>query len=139
MKELSGKITIGRPQYGDGRELVSIRITDELSREKFLEIHMSPRDFGMALTDMSETACSLFVNGLENVGLKKIQEARTRICPLKTFSRQELEKWLIDNAHEEGWTVNPYLGSQTSQSTNENGERILRYFVYKYVDEGDCE
>lgn len=134
MKELEGKITISRPQFGDGRELITLRFTDELSRGRFLEVRMSPRDFAMAVTGLSEMPCSLLAESLETVGLKKITEDRVCVCPLRSYDRQALELWLIQNAKEEGWTINPYLGSQNSRTTNSDGQTVLRYSVYKYVE-----
>lgn len=134
MKELEGKITISRPQYGDGRELITLRVTDELSRGRFLEIQLSPGDFAMAVTGRSEMPCRLLVESLETVGLKKITENRACVCPLRCYDRQALEAWLIQNAKEEGWAINPYLGSQNSSTTNSDGQTVLRYSVYKYVE-----
>lgn len=134
MSMLDGKLTISRPQRSDGVEMITIKVTDKLSRTRFLEVQMSPRDFTMAVTGMSEMECKLLVAGLENVGLEKIRESRTILCPVQTYSRATLEQWLVDSAQEPGWIIDPYLGSQNSQGTNSAGEKILRYAVYKYIN-----
>lgn len=136
MKKLEGKITISRPQYGDGRELITLRFTDDLSRGRFLEVQVSPGDFAMAVTGASEMPCLLLVESLETVGLKKITENRSCVCPLRGYDKAELELWLIQNAKEEGWAINPYLGSKSSCTTSPDGETVLHYSVYKYVEQG---
>ncbi|UNY40209.1 hypothetical protein KLEP174_gp50 [Pseudomonas phage vB_PcuM_ KLEP17-4] len=132
-KELAGKITISRPTFGDGRELITIKITDKLSRKGFIEVHVSPHDFSMAVTGLSGVECAMFVDGLDIVGMKKVTEQRSCVCPLKNYARAELEAWLIENAKEDGWIVDPYLGSQGSRSASPCGGQVLRYSVYKYI------
>jgi hypothetical protein len=44
-----------------------------------------------------------------------------------------LEQWLQDNAQEEGWIIDHYLGSQSSID-HMDGKTFLNYSVHKYVE-----
>lgn len=127
--KINTKITITRSSSDE----IKLRVRDEASRLEFLEIRLTPHDFAMALTGLSEVKCeSAAVTGLENVGKTKITENRSVLCPLDTHSKEELADWLIQNAQEPGWILSPYLGSQRSVQY-EGDRRRLNYVVYKYV------
>lgn len=64
--------------------------------------------------------------------------SREVVYPFKGYNRHSMEKWLEENAKEEGWIVNSYLGSQTSV-TSHDGKTHLHYYVTKYVDAVDTK
>ncbi|WP_318826004.1 hypothetical protein [Providencia sp. PROV252] len=130
---MKGKLTISRPTYGDGRELISVVVRDGASRINFLEIEINYSDFTKAITGLSEVDCELTIRGLEQVGKKKITEARTALCPSRLVGKDAYENWLKENKQEEGWKLDAYLGSKGSVEYTENGV-ILNYQVIKFVD-----
>lgn len=132
-KPLKAKVTISRVSYHDCEKVV-ISIDDVSSGIQFAELELSLESFGQAVTGLSYRDADLTVRCLEHVGKLRITEKRIIECPLSTYSRYELESWLRENAQEEGWIVNNYLGSQTSISYKE-GKTFLNYSVTKYVDE----
>lgn len=133
IKPLQGALSISRPTYGDGRELIAIRFEDKASGAQFLEATVSPHDFALALTGLSRVDVDMTVRGLQVVGLKKIREARTAINPPQNYSKCFHEAWLQENCQEDGWILDCYLGSQSSISRS-GDETTLRYAVYRYVD-----
>ena len=82
-------------------------------------MEFAPHDFMMALTGLAATqALKTDVRGLDVVGKVKITERRSIEFPENSFeSRDKLEAWLMEHAAEDGWIVNPYLGSQGSRSS----------------------
>ena len=65
-----GKITISRPQFGDGRKAISITVKDVDSRVRFLDIELPLGEFAECLTGLSEVTCNIETRGLKNVGKK---------------------------------------------------------------------
>lgn len=130
--ELKAKVTISR----NSNDEVYIFIKDVASGSVFAEVCMSVENYGYLVTGLAAQEGELRVRDLEFVGKKKIIEQRQKVCPLDTYSRPILEEWLKNNAKEEGWTVNTYLGGQKS-ICEYNGSKLLHYSVYKYVDEGE--
>jgi hypothetical protein len=94
---------------------------------------MSPHDFATAVTGLSGIKVDAEVRGLDVVGKKKVVESRSALCPLNSYDKSTLQAWLLDNCQEEGWTIDPYLGSQSSLSYHTEGV-TLNYRVYKYVE-----
>ncbi|HAT1526563.1 TPA: hypothetical protein PC505_002452 [Morganella morganii] len=130
---MKGKITITRPSYGDGREVINIQVRDGMSRIKFLEVEIDLADFSKVLTGLSETDCKLSVKGLDKVGKVKVVQVRQAICPGGLRRKEELEQWLKENKQEEGWILDSYLGNKSSVEYAENGS-LLRYQVIKYIE-----
>jgi hypothetical protein len=137
MSKLEGSITITRPNYSDGTGLIRIAVKDALSLSRFIEVEIGLKEFAEALTGLSEVAVSFEVRNLDIVGLRRFRETRFIDCPLRVYDKAVLEQWLIENAAEEGWTIDPYLGSQGSVSYNEDGTRKLRYSVFCFLPEGE--
>ena len=133
------KVTITRTNH----DKIRIYLTDELSRVEFVQLEMDPAEFALALTGLAAQPSNCTVHGLEYVGKRKVREPRSIECPLPGYQgKDKLQQWLLDNAQEEGWTIDPYLGSQTSVSYHSGAEGgvTLRYSVYKYIDvEEDTE
>lgn len=125
---MKGKLSISR----GSDELVCIRIRDEASGIEFVNLKMSLETYANAITGVAEQEGLLFVRGLQFVGKKLVIEQRQIACPFKSYDRKILEKWLIDNAQEDGWIVDPYLGSQKSFYIDEE-KTVLNYSVKKYV------
>lgn len=132
--KIKASLSISRPQYGDGRKLISITIVDENSRIEFIDAEISYENFTQAITGLGHQEMEIEVRGLDRVGKKVVCEDRIIECPLKTHDRNVYRAWLDDNAQEEGWLLNSYLGSQNSISYKD-GKTILRYRVTKYVDQ----
>lgn len=128
--KLQGSVTI----YRSSRDAITIQLRDELSFIGFAEIELTPHDFCMALTGLAEVKGKLTCHGLGYVGKKRVTERRSIVCPLKSWAkREELSRWLEQNAQEEGWLLSTYLGSQSSVTTKD-GVTTLHYSVTKYVE-----
>lgn len=127
---LKAKVTVSR----SSDDLIRIRFRDEASGIQFAEARMTLEEFALAVTGLAEREAELEVTGLQYVGKRRVTEQRSIVCPLDAYNKDKLEEWLKENAQEEGWLLNSYLGSQGSVSTRD-GVTILRYSVTKYVDE----
>ena len=106
-------------------------MTDEESRVSFFEGKMSLEDFASCLTGMARVTIDGEVFNLENVGKTKITEERIIEAPKDIPYRKESE-WLAANYKEDGWTVNPYLGSQNSKFSD-GDKQFYKFSVYKFV------
>ena len=127
-------LSISRPQRSDGKRCINIEVMDEASRLRFLEIEIPLDQMMEALTGLSHCPCIGDVRDLQWVGMEKVTESRTVLCPLNSYKREELREWLEANCQEEGWMLITYLGSQGSVTKAPDGKgQILRYGVTKYV------
>lgn len=132
--KISASLTIGR----GSDDLIRIRIKDEASRVQFAMLSISPHDFAMAVTGLSEIKVDCECNGLDHVGKQKIIEPRTAVYKVSSIDKAFLSAWILENRQEKGWSINSYLGSQGSVTSTDGG-MLLRYAVYKYVDEQQKE
>lgn len=128
-KKIEVAVSIGR----NSRDEVHIRIEDRASSVEFVDVSMSYEEFAKALTGLSMVDATAEVRSLEVVGKTRIHETRKTLCPLDTYNKADLVDWLNKNCQEEGWTLQTYLGSQTSVKRTEAGTE-LNYSVIKYVD-----
>lgn len=128
--KMKANVTISR----GSDEMVRIRITDEASRVEFAVLSMTVEHYGYAITGLSGQMAELEVRGLEHVGKRRVTEPRRATCPLETYNKEELARWLQENCQEQGWVISTYLGSQNS-IVRRNGMTELNYIVTKYVDE----
>lgn len=126
---MKAKITISR----GSDDKVRIRIRDDASRVEFVEVALTMEAYGYVLTGLSEQDAELTVRNLQWVGKKRVNERREVVCPIASYDRDFLSAWLKENAKEDGWIVDTYLGSQNSFSRAEGGT-LLRYSVIKYED-----
>ena len=129
MTKLIGNISICRAS--DNR--VYIKIEDKNSHIQFVDASMSLEDFASAIIGMGMQKLDMEVRGLKNVGKVRVTEKRSIQCPLNTYDKNELKEWLVDNAQEQGWIINTYLGSQNSIS-RVNNITVLKYSVNKFVE-----
>lgn len=115
---------------------INIRIKDAASRQIIVEVFLKPKDFALAITGLYLTDQPAQTGDLSVIGKQRITENRSITCPLTTYDRDKLSQWLLENAQEPGWSVNSYLGSQSSVS-RQNGQTLLNYSVYRYVSVED--
>ena len=119
--------------------VIRITVKDRLSRKRFVEVEMTPEEFGLAVTGLSELPVTASVQGLDVVGKRKITEKRVTDCPLDYMrGTEEMRQWLLANRQEEGWMINTYLGSQGDVKSTPGGSQ-LRYTVFKYIDVSESE
>jgi hypothetical protein len=132
-KEIPVELTITR-RVGDS-EVVCVQVECPSSRNNFLTLEVPIADFTRALMGLSGVKSRATVRGLSVVGKHKVIENRIIECPLPPYTATpQLEKWLLENAQEDGWFVATYLGSRSSVVTV-NGKTMLHYRVFKYVKE----
>lgn len=127
MTTINASITISR----NSRDTIRIRVKDDASRIQFIDVKMTPHDFAMAITGLSEIEVQADVHGLEHVGKTRVTEPRTAVCPLNTYDKDALRQWLKDNCQEPGWMLDDYIDSQGSVTWGKDNATI-RYRVYRY-------
>jgi hypothetical protein len=132
---INAKITISR----NSNDIVRIAIKDTASLARFVEVEMTPHDFAMAITGLSEIPVTGTVRELHIVGQNKVSEPRTVVCPLTTYEKKEvLRAWVLEHCQEPGWSLSVRLDTQGSVTNNADGTKTLRYSVYRYErDNGD--
>lgn len=130
---MNGRLTITRESTGN----INIEVRDSLSRTAFVKLTLTPHDFAMCLTGLSETECVMETKHMDRVGKRKVTQPRTAHCRMDTHNRGALEEWLKEHCQEDGWNLDHYLGSSasiTSVPVTEGGGSILKYSVSKWVD-----
>lgn len=113
---------------------IMLRITDEASHERILEMAIEPADFARLITGLYLANQKAELGNLDRVGKEKVSERRSVLCPLNTYDRGVLEQWIRENVQEQGWTVDASLRSQHSIH-HENEGTLLNYHVFKFVDQ----
>ena len=134
-KKLKGAISIGRPSYGDGKELITIQVRDDLSRTRFADIEIGLADFVKALTGLAEVPIVMQVRGLDNVG--KIKETKSLVFQVHDADQAAAEK-LAAEFCDEGWLPSLYFNSQKSFTHDRvDGQAVIhaRTQQYRYVEE----
>lgn len=129
------RLSISKVSGGGGVDggYINLRLSDEASGIQFVDIEMSFKTFGEIVSGGSHTKVAAELRGLQYVGKQRVREDRSVLCPLKSgYPREPLEEWLTANCQEEGWIIDPYLGSQGSVTTQKDG-LLLRYNVHKFI------
>ena len=126
---MKATITISRTN----KETIELTIRDEASREELCRITMSPAQFGKAITGLYTTDIDMAVGNLDRIGKQKVTEPRSIILPFSTYDHGKIKSWLHENAKEDGWEINDYLGSQNSISFNKDDQLAVNYSVFKYI------
>lgn len=114
-------------------DFVYIAIQDNNSRSEFVEVKLSLEDYGKLITGLSSVEGEAEYRKLDCVGKIKVVEARSVVCPINTFDKAVLGRWLVENCQEDGWKLNTHLGSQKSVDSS-GGKTKLNYSVYKYTE-----
>lgn len=133
------EVRIGRVSSGsvdDG--YIALEITDPISGIQFLTVNIPFARFGSMVVNGPSSHCEAELRGLEYIGMKRVMERRQIIAPdvpSDVYPKSRFySKWLEENAQEEGWLVNTYLGSQGSIQTDyRTGVTTLHYGVTKFV------
>ena len=126
---MKAKVSIIR----DSNDKVNITFRDDASGVKFAKVSLTMEAFGLVITGLVEQEGDLEVRGLQWVGKQRITEQRAIECPLNTYDRNELSKWLCDNAQEDGWLLDTYLGSQKSVSRKGDKTLLLLDFALQPI------
>ena len=124
-----GRITVTR----NTRDIVTIRIKDDNSRQQITEVSMTLENFALLMTGLSEVECQHeTTEDVSNIGKTKVIESRSIPAPFLGYGKEKYGEWLENNGQEEGWEISSYLGSQRSIVFND-GNVTLNYNAYKYV------
>lgn len=129
-KTIVGEMCISR----DNQNSINIEMICSESNTKFAHVRLTAEQFGMMVTGAYQSEIRIEVKNLERVGKKKVIEARQMVHSEPHSNREAREQYLIDNAQEEGWILNPSLRSQQSVQYRGDAGTILCYSVYKYID-----
>ena len=112
-------------------DVVRIRLRDKASGIEFAVAEMSVEAFGHAITGLAEQPADIEVRGLQWVGMNRHSERRSIEYTGQRSDRKLMSEWLAENAKEDGWIVDTYLGSQGSV-VHLDGKTILNYRVTRY-------
>lgn len=113
---------------------IRIIVDDESSRNmRMIEIAITPEQFGLLVTGLSSQKCTTVLKNIEVAGKTKIVQKRSMTYTGENRSnRVYLEKFIVDNSQDDGWFINPSLGSQNSIEYNGDGSATLNYSTYRY-------
>lgn len=127
-QNINVSLTISR----NNQDEITIEIQDNASFARFLKVTLTPHDFAMAVTGLSHIKAPASVSQLAVVGMKKITEKRSVICPIDAHDKEQLRQWLLDTQQEVGWNIDGYLGSQDSVRYRQDSQCELHYRVFRY-------
>lgn len=142
-KVLDGTISISRPQFHDGRDAIVMTIVDSESRTQFISLEIAPGDLMLAMTGAHAMPMQFSVSNLSQVGFRRevkpfqfviSRDSHSSIMKsdieemLKTPSKV-LTKELID----EGWIVNPHIGSQGSVQYSTDSI-LVNISIHRFVE-----
>lgn len=105
--EMNGRLSISR----DSKDVIRIRVRDNVSRREFVELSLTPEQFAMVMTGLTETPCKMEVKNLDKVGLKKESFSEVVHVPdgvegLGNYCHEALENYLLNTYNtEEGWSM----------------------------------
>lgn len=129
-KTIAGEMCISR----DNHNSINIEMVCSESNTKFVHVRLTAEQFGMMVTGAYQSGIKIVVQDLDRVGKQKVIEHRQMVHPESYSNREAREQFLIDNAQEEGWILNPSLRSQQSVQYRGDAGTILCYTVHKYID-----
>lgn len=138
MTKLPAKLSISRVQTSKGDSYMRVSIIDANSGIEFTSVEVSLLQFMEALTGLCEVPCTHRTRNTDYLGKYYVSEPRTITAPHLGYNKEVYEEWLLNNAQEEGWIIDSYLGSQRSIKYKD-GNAVLNYRVFKYVDKIDSK
>lgn len=138
MAKLPAKLSISKVQTNRDDPHICISITDANSGITFSAVEVSLIEFADAITGLARVSCTHETRNTEYLGKYYVSEPRTITVPHLGYNKEAYKEWLLNNAQEEGWIIDSYLGSQGSV-TYKDGNAVLNYHVFKYVDKIDSK
>lgn len=128
---LEGKLSISRTRSNrDDESCISITVTDELSRTRFLKIEISPEEFANAITNLGERPC-MFELSAGLVG--KRREHKTVVVPLKDPFKATADERLAAIAEYE---VDGWIGYKPDANNHHNySDKGVRVGFVRYISE----
>ena len=134
---MKSKVTISRPSFSSGKEIISLTVKDVSSKIRFLELEIKLDDFAKILTGLSEVECDMKIRGLEFVGKKKEMKNFEFLVGVQEYSnRKESAFSIAKGLVQSGWFVREYFDSKGSFFIKD-GEDWARTIIYRYVSDGE--
>lgn len=156
MKEVSGNIRIGRVMSNQTDDYMTLELEDEKSGILFVQVKLSMADYGKVIAGLSNIKCTMEVRGLHgnenHIGKRHERKKGRAVISKEDYEflmlgnenrhtqHELLVKWLETYHSEEGWHINPYLGSRGSIESadgNWNGAKAINFSYYRYVDDNE--
>ncbi len=132
---IKGKLTISRPNYGDGKEKIAIKLKDVDAVLSPIEIEIGYEEFALAITGMSSVECEFEATFLDRIGKQRESmilafemPSHFNACRNKDVARERAAE-----AAPEGWVFEKNFSSQNS-FYEEDGKRYARTNAYRWVD-----
>lgn len=111
-----------------------LEISDSRSIMTSVVVSLTAEQVAKMITGVHTGGVQVTCSRPDLFGKVRIKEHRQVFCPLTTYNKADLEEWLLANYHEDGWEVDPYLGSQSSTKIVEGGQ-LLNFKVERWNDE----
>lgn len=108
-------------------------IKDSASSIVFTEVTLTLENYARLITGLAEVECTHSTLISDHIGKKRIREVRKKTCPNLGHNRKAYVDWLEENAQEDGFVLDTYLGGQDSVKYKGNTVE-LTYCVHKFVD-----
>lgn len=130
-KLIKGEMSCSRTNHNE----IHMQIQCSESGARFVDMYISLEEFAKLVTGVHVSDIQITVCNLDRVGKRRVTEKRSIKYEGSSEygSRKQWEAYIVENCQEEGWILNSTLNSQSSVEYVD-GESILNYSVYKYVD-----
>lgn len=133
-----GQIRIHSYTSSEENDNMEFVIRDQNSRCRFLTFKITKKEL-IDLIQSKSVEIDYTLKDAHLCGKYLIIEKRVKSIPSENplqATKEYLEQYIKDNFQEDGWFLDAYLGSQDSVSwDHKNKCNIVRYSVYKYVEE----
>lgn len=140
MIKTKGSLFITTPSYGDGREKISISVTDSKSRVGFLELEIDYNEFTKALVGGREGQdCDISLRGLGYIGKTRRREMIEVPMPPHEYKDRDEVAYkvchdLLKSTDNRDWHLSKYFGSKDSFFVKD-GVHYCKTQVDYYEDE----
>ena len=108
--KLKGRISITRPSYSNGKEVICIELDDDRSHCRVIEVELGYADFTRALMGQGYIPCEfeVYPGGIKNLG--KVSEVKTVSIGFDDSPgrwvnlNEEKKNEILSNLEVDGWT-----------------------------------
>lgn len=129
MKQVKGKITLSRVTTNTANDYVSIKIADNNSRVRIINVEIDMKTFAMAITGLSDQNCNIKVyDNYEVIGKKKI--TKTVFCE-KVYDKEKQRK-IVNDDYEKKYKSKGWIIQNDGTNSQQNGD-MHHYDICKYV------
>ena len=140
-QKIKAKLSISR-RFGGDNTSIAISIECKTSGIEFVELELTPEEFGNAVTGLSSIPVECEVRGLDKVGMKRERRIELFDVVLASLKKSDNEAAILSAAERfevDGWKASAYhaLNVQDGKMLIDSAKRLYRCKVefFRWVDQ----